>query len=144
MKNKRGFTLVEVLLVIVIISIITLLVMPNISDILSTGKNKKYKTIEDMVRTSLELYNIDYKEDLWSNKFSENDMNVKTYDREDANDGEDPETIIKQANPDLDLNGCVINKLKITRTGTDTFTYDVCISCPNDGSNYQSDYCKDN
>ena len=138
MRNKRGFTLVEVLLVIVIISIITLLVMPNISDILSTGKNKKYKTIEDMVRTSLELYNIDYKEDLWSNKFSENntDENVETYDREKA------ETIIKQANPDLDLDGCEIEKLIITRTGTDTFTYDVCISC---SDNYESPYkyCKE-
>ena len=133
MRNKRGFTLVEVLLVIVIISIITLLVMPNISDILSTGKNKKYKTIEDMVRTSLELYNIDYKEDLWSNEYT----NVETYDVED------PKTIIKQANPDLDLDGCVINKLKITRTGTDTFTYDVCISC---SDNYESpyNYCKNN
>ncbi len=133
MRNKRGFTLVEVLLVIVIISIITLLVMPNISDILSTGKKKKYKTIEDMVRTSLELYNIDYKEDLWSNEYT----NVETYDVED------PETIIKQANPDLDLDGCVINKLKITRTGTDTFTYDVCISC---SDNYESpyNYCKNN
>ncbi len=133
MRNKRGFTLVEVLLVIVIISIITLLVMPNISDILSTGKNKKYKTIEDMVRTSLELYNIDYKEDLWSNEYT----NVETYNVED------PKTIIKQANPDLDLDGCVINKLKITRTGTDTFTYDVCISC---SDNYESpyNYCKNN
>lgn len=130
MKNKKGFTLVEVLLVIVIMSIITLLVMPNISDILSTGKNKKYENIEEIVRNTLELYNIDNKEDLWESEFDKEIS--KTFDSD----------VITSTNSDINLDGCKINKLQITRKGTNSFKYDVCIVCSeNNVVEYTSSFC---
>lgn len=115
MKNK-GFSLVELLLVIVIMSIITLLVMPNINDILSTGKEKKYTSIEDILKTNLELYNIDYKEDLWDDK-EETEEKVIDY------------SVIRDINPDINLDNCSVNKLLIKKVNKNKFTYHACITC---------------
>lgn len=52
--NKKGFTLVEVLAVLVILSLLLILTIPNIRDALTNGKNKineiNKKQIEDAAK----------------------------------------------------------------------------------------------
>lgn len=113
MKNK-GFSLVELLLVIVLMSIITLIVMPSINNILKTGKDKKYTSIEDVVKTNLELYNIDYEEDLWS---GDPDYIEVSYDD------------IKAMNSDINLDNCKVGYLRIDKSALNNYTYHACIKC---------------
>ena len=52
--NKKGFTLVELLAVVVILSILMVLVIPNIKDAFTSGKNKlddiNKKQVEDAAK----------------------------------------------------------------------------------------------
>ena len=54
MKSKKGFTLVEVLAVLVILSLLLILTIPSIRDALTNGKNKindiNKKQIEDAAK----------------------------------------------------------------------------------------------
>ena len=42
MKNKKGFTLVELLAVIAILAVILLLIVPNIVDMFNNGKKDAF------------------------------------------------------------------------------------------------------
>lgn len=140
--NKKGFSLVELLLVIVIIAIISLVVLPNIMDILGTSKDKKWTTIEDVIKTNLELYNIDYLEDLWNygcvpdedtGETCEGKNNASKYEFKTV-------TAIKEVldiNTDIDLDICKVTYMSIEKDGTKDFEYNVCISC---GDEYKSEY----
>ncbi len=125
MKNK-GFSLVELLLVIVLMSIVTLLVMPSINDILSTGKNKKYTSIEDILKTNLELYNIDYKEDLWDVEKKEEEKVIEY-------------STLQDINSDINLDNCTVTKLIIKKENYNNFTYHACITC---GDEYTTENCE--
>ena len=56
MKRKNGFTLIELIAVVVIMGIILLIVFPNISSIIRSNENKKYDSYYDAVQEQLELY----------------------------------------------------------------------------------------
>ena len=47
--NKKGFTLVELLAVIVLLSLVMLLIFPSVKSIYSSNQNKQYETYEDMM-----------------------------------------------------------------------------------------------
>ena len=49
-KNQKGFTLIEMMIVMVIISVLVILVIPNASDVLSKANN----TGCDALKTSIE------------------------------------------------------------------------------------------
>ena len=51
MKNKNGFTLAEILIVIALIGVIMLLVVPNITKTLNEGKKKAFATQVQKVLT---------------------------------------------------------------------------------------------
>ncbi len=54
--NKKGFTLIEVLAVIVILSIIALIVFPEINKIMKNSKQKAYNTqIDSLVEATRKL-----------------------------------------------------------------------------------------
>ena len=57
--NKKGFTLVEVILVIVIIGIIVVLAIPNILDAIDENRVEGAKSVEKLLTQNLELYNND-------------------------------------------------------------------------------------
>ena len=65
MKNKKGFTLVELLVVITVLGIITGLSWPAITRIREQNKTTKYKSYGDAMIAAAKLYVNSYEEDLF-------------------------------------------------------------------------------
>ena len=70
MKNKKGFTLVELLVVIVILGIVTGLSIPLIRNIQNNNQKKEYTTYMDTLKYSAKLYIDSYGEDLFGKRKS--------------------------------------------------------------------------
>ena len=132
--NKKGFSLVEMLLVLVLIAIVSMIVLPNISKMTSSSKEKKIDGYLKLLEENLNLYVIDKKESIvWNNNQTE-----ITYDE------------LKKVNPDIKIDKCVVDKLLITRTEQETvsdkqetvsditykYNYSICITCN------EQQYCK--
>ena len=66
--NKKGFTLTELLVVVVILGIITGLSIPLIRNLSSNMEEKKYNTYADSVLQAAKLYKDSYSEDLFGRK----------------------------------------------------------------------------
>ena len=77
MKNRKGFTLVELLVVIVILGIITGLSIPLIRNVSASMEKKKYTTYNETVLSGAKLYNDSYSEDLFGH--NENGCAYVTY-----------------------------------------------------------------
>ena len=135
--NKKGFTLVEVLLVVVIIGIIGVITIPNIIDSLQASREKSGKTVENILLNSLELYNEDHKIDLWD------------YTSDTATDINKCKSItlatLKTFNPDINMGECKAmgdTPFIIKRTAKDKFEYYVSITCSKDFNDSYSTYYK--
>ena len=57
--RKRGFTLIEILVVIVVIAILATLVAPNVFQHVSTAKSSTAKSQIEMIGTALDAYRLD-------------------------------------------------------------------------------------
>ena len=69
-KNKNGFTLVELLVAISILGLITIIALPQISNIQNQNKTTKYKKYAETMLTSGKLYVDAYTEDMFGNNTS--------------------------------------------------------------------------
>ncbi len=58
--NKKGFTLIEILVVLVLVSIIVVISIPSISDLLDSSKEQSKEEVINMVTTAAEIYASDY------------------------------------------------------------------------------------
>lgn len=56
MKNKRGFTLVELLAVVTLLAAIILVSVPSIINVLRKSEEKDYKEFENALKRAAELY----------------------------------------------------------------------------------------
>ena len=56
LKKKKGFTLVEIIAVIVIMGILLLVVVPSVSNLMKSNDEKKYTSYYDIVQAGLEKY----------------------------------------------------------------------------------------
>lgn len=56
MKNKKGFTLIEILATIVVLSVIILIAVPTYNTLSSKSKTRIYNTKLDSIKTSAEFY----------------------------------------------------------------------------------------
>ena len=70
MNNKKGFTLVELLVTIVILGIITAMSIPLIGVIRDANTKRKYKTYLDSLVYNAKLYVDSYQDDLFKNQDS--------------------------------------------------------------------------
>ena len=70
MKNKKGFTLVELLVAIVIMGIITAIAIPMIRNIREGNENKEYQTYAESLKHAAKLYLSSYEEDLFGREES--------------------------------------------------------------------------
>lgn len=131
--NKNGFTLVELILVVVIIGIISVITIPSIMDALSESKTTGGETVEKLLETNLELYNTDNKEDLWCLE----DSNCSNTELAKSCISVSINTLYSM-NPDIDFGDCVLkdeDSLVIKRLDNGNFTYSANIVCSKDFKN---------
>jgi general secretion pathway protein G len=64
MKAKRGFTLVEILIVVVILGILAAIVIPQFTEASTEAKASSLMTDLQTVRSQIELYKIQHNDDL--------------------------------------------------------------------------------
>ena len=112
--NKKGFTLVELLLVRVIMGIITALTMPSFIESITESKLQKERHLEFLIKQQLDLLNKDVGEyDFWYEGDTEIDLLDSEYREKIEND--------------IDLDGCNITKLVIKKAGS----HEVGLNCTN-------------
>jgi prepilin-type N-terminal cleavage/methylation domain-containing protein len=70
--NNKGFTLVELLAVLVILTAIMGIAIPSISSSLERSKNKQNKAREKVLESAAELYITDHKNAVYTNLGSAN------------------------------------------------------------------------
>lgn len=67
-NNRQGFTLVELIVVIAIMGVILILALPQVTQIQSANKTKKYATYKDSFTAAAKIYVDNHKVDLFGNK----------------------------------------------------------------------------
>ena len=60
MKNNRGFTLLEMVVVVIIISILFLLTIPNVSRVITSVDSKACKALTKVVDSAIVQFRLDY------------------------------------------------------------------------------------
>lgn len=107
--NKKGFTLIEVLVVLVMVSILVILSIPSISDMLEKSKQKAKEEVVNMVRSAAEMYASDY--DIGLAEPIEIDTLCKNYLK----------CPIKDPITDLPITGYVYSRIDKTNNNTKVF-----------------------
>lgn len=121
--NKKGFTLIELILVITLMAVVSVLVIPNILDALSSSKQQKYESLYKLVEKNMKLYNDKYSVDLWNDEITFFDF--CDGDMQGCSSGVDK---LKESGSDLSLDDCVINKMFITRSDI-KYEYNLTMTC---------------
>ena len=62
--NKKGFTLIELLMVIALIAIISMILIPNVVNMISTNKQKSCENLKKNIISATKLYVNENKYDL--------------------------------------------------------------------------------
>ena len=65
--NKKGFTLVEMIVVIILIGVVAVVAIPGVIKIMTSQNEDRYKAHEKLIKQSLDLYTIRYKGDFDNN-----------------------------------------------------------------------------
>lgn len=58
--NKKGFTLLEMVVVVIIISILLLLTIPNVSKVISSVDSKACQALTKVVDSAIAQFRLDY------------------------------------------------------------------------------------
>ena len=123
-KNNKGFTLIEVLVSITIMGIITAIALPEVQQLQSKNREKKFVTYEDSLKSSARLYVDSNAVDLFGYRevgcaiINYRELKAKALVKDYATNG------ITCANNDTFV---VVNK------SNGKYTYDVHIKCTKDG-----------
>ncbi len=59
LRERRGFTLIEIMVVVIILGLLAVLVAPNVIDKLSVAKDKTTRTQIELLGTALDSYRLD-------------------------------------------------------------------------------------
>lgn len=128
--NKKGLTLVEMLLVVVLIGVIGLIVLPNISKMLNQADDKEVVGQAKLLRETLRMYVKDNEDTLnWSYDGKNRILNISSVDMKS----------FYSTNPDFS-SSCSITDLNVVGVPNDnindniydtsyTYKYRVCIKC---------------
>jgi len=115
--NKKGFSLVEMLLVLVLIAIVSMIILPNINKMLKSNKEKEIEGYKKLITENLNMYVIDKEKSIG---------NSTVISFED----------LKNVNPDIDIDNCTVGNITITKEQKDTLISDVygysfnfCLTC---------------
>jgi len=130
--NKKGFTLIEMLLVIALIATITAVVIPNIVSSVNEGKTKEYESYVKLLEDNLEMYKTDL-----NIKLGENE-NYKTVDLDTLKS--------RVSEIKIDEDKCKIqkdsNNNEYLRIQKETNGVSYCVKLTCDGKEYKSNACK--
>lgn len=86
MRNKNGFTLVEILIVVVILGLLAAIVIPQLTDANATAKTSSLRTDLRRVRSQINLYKMQHNNNLPSLSNFEAQMTGTTNRNGDTND----------------------------------------------------------
>ena len=119
--NKKGFTLVEIIAVIVILAVIIALVVPLFSGNLFKQKNLGGIEVEKVLVDNLKAYNIDKESQIWNEKNVAGDCYVMS------------PLELMSFNPDINLGDCLINSFDslIIQKTDNGYGYYAGITCNN-------------
>lgn len=134
--NKNGFTLLEIILVIVILGLIVLIATPNIKRIMDSSEIKEAQTIEKMLIKNLELYNKVKEKDIWCSDETSSSNNCITVGTREVTYDE-----LLTVNSGIKMGNCLINKDKgliIKKDIGGSYSYAVNIVCSKDFKNSSS------
>ena len=126
--NKKGLTLVEMLLVVVLIAVIGLIVLPNISKMLNQSDDKEVVGKAKLLRETLRMYVKDNEDTLnWSYDGKNRILNKSSVDMEN---------FVRNYGTNPDFSNCSIDSLDVVGVPNDnvydtsyTYTYKICIKC---------------
>ncbi|MDO4369503.1 MAG: type II secretion system protein [bacterium] len=130
--NKKGFTLVEIILVVVILGIISAITIPNIMESLRQNKVDAGENVEKILLENLKLYTKNNENEWWCDPNT--GYGVECGSRPQTGTKAIPlEDLKKGANQDIDMNDCTLkNTMTVTRTGSSgnyKYDYNVKIVC---------------
>ncbi len=125
--NKKAFTLVELLLVLVIIGIIAIIATNGIMEALEDNRVESAKATEKMMLYNIKLYNIDTEEDYWCTDSADMDLT------QCIASGNRTITIeeLLNTNRDINLGECLIKPgtMVVNRSNQGIYTYNIKILC---------------
>ena len=114
--NKKGFTLVELLVTILLITIVSGLCVVSFSELSRHSNPLFYETIENNIQLAASDYVLDHRNNL---PLADNLMEINLSDLED-------EHYIEKV---VDVNGNKCNGKIIVFRENEKYKYDVCIGC---------------
>ena len=125
LKNKKGFTLIELIAVIALMGIILVLALPQVSKIQQANKNRKYEAYEMSIERGAKLYTDSNARDMFGN----NNSGCVTI----------PYSVLKSSNvikdfsdPDITCSNDSETYVRIRKINDD-YRYDVALICRQDG-----------
>lgn len=120
--NKKGFTLIETIMVIAIIAILSMILVPNVIVIINKNKEKSCKNLISSIESATEIYVSNHRYDLGL----------------DCNEG-DPTTYIslKELIDSGDLTEPVKNPINDKVINLDLTTVEVTFNCNNKSFSYK-------
>jgi prepilin-type N-terminal cleavage/methylation domain-containing protein len=62
--NKKGFTLLEVLVIIVLLGVLSSVIIPSAFKVIQDSKNRSYRTLIDTIENNANLYISDHRDDI--------------------------------------------------------------------------------
>ena len=127
--NKKGFTLVEVIVVLAILSLILIIMVPNVFVLVEKNNEKSCKSLKDNIESAAKIY-------VTNNKYN---LGIKCYDENNSDDTTLKITLndlINSGDLTTDSSGKItnpINNTEIPHTNIIKVTYD----CSTKDFNYE-------
>lgn len=121
--NRKGFTLIEIIMVIVILALLVLVLAPNVFVLLNKNNEKTCNNLINNIESAAKIYVTNNKYDLGFNCSSEINITLQT--------------LIDSGNLKTDSSGMIINPVTKEEIKLDTTTVSVTYNCNNKTFTYK-------